>query len=195
MKIMMIVAAIMGLSTQAFAGEVKSIYTKIDLKKCKQTQKPDQQVFEGAWACKGIAGYDVFLSAADAREMVSFGKTDANNCAGLKTFSGFNAAGATVEWRVKTGKPLAAILRWTVSIDPEDSTKKATWLVVSKLDKGASCQMHYVAGSFPKANDDARKAADEKAEAFNCESDKPTFDSTTGAPSIGHESCSAQAKE
>ena len=195
MKALMIVVTIAGLSTQAFASDVKSIYTKIDLKKCKQTQKPDQQVFEGAWACKGIAGYDVFLTAADAREMVSFGKTDANNCAGLKTFSGFNSAGATVEWRVKSGRPLTTILRWTVSIDPEDSTKKATWLVVNKLDKGTSCQMHYVAGSFPTANDAARKAADEKAEAFNCESDKPTFDSNIGAPSINLESCSAQAKE
>ena len=195
MKALIIIAAIASFATQAFASEVKSIYTKIDLKKCRQTQKPDSQVFEGAWACKGIAGYDVFLTAADAREMVSFGKTDANNCAGLKTFGGFNAAGATVEWRVKSGKPLAAILRWTVSIDPEDSTKKATWLVVNKLDKGASCQMHYVAGSFPNANEAARKAGDEKSEAFNCESDKPTFDSNIGAPNINLESCSAQARE
>lgn len=122
MRTLMIVAATAGLFTQAFANDVRSIYTKIDLKKCKQTQKPDGQVFEGSWDCKGIASYDVFLSAADAREMVSFGKTDANNCAGTKTFGGFNSAGATVEWRVKSGKPIAAILRWTVSIDPEDST-------------------------------------------------------------------------
>ena len=195
MKTLMIVAAIAGLAAQAFASDVKSIYTKIDLKKCKQTQQPDQQVFEGAWACKGAAGYNVFLSAADAREMVSFGKTDENNCAGLKTFGGFNSAGATVEWRVKSGKPLTAILRWTVSTDPEDSTKKATWLVVNKLDKSASCQMHYVAGSFPNANDLARKAADEKAATFNCEKDTPTFDSNIGAPNINLESCSAQARE
>lgn len=195
MKALMIVAAIASLATPAFASDVKSIYTKIDLKKCKQTQQPDEQVFEGAWACKGIAGYNVFLTAADARQMVSFGKTDADNCAGLKTFGGFNSAGATVEWRVKSGKPLTAILRWTVSTDPEDSTKQATWLVVNKLEKGASCQMHYVAGSFPNANDAARKAADEKAGAFNCENDSPTFDSTTGPPNINLESCSAEAKD
>ena len=195
MKALLIVAAIAGLATQAFASEVKSVYTKIDLKKCKQTQKPDQQVFEGAWACKGIAGYDVFVAAGDSREMVSFGKTEANNCSGQKTFNGFNASGGIVEWRVKAGKPFAAILRWTVSIDPEDSTKQATWLVVNKLNKGASCHMHYVAGSFPNANDAARKAADEKAATFNCEKDTPTFDSNIGAPSINLEACSAQAKE
>ena len=80
-------------------------------------------------------------------------------------------------------------------MDPEDSTKKATWIVVNKLDKGASCHMHYVAGSFPKANEAARKAADEKVDDFNCESDRPTFDSNIGAPNINLESCSAQAKE
>lgn len=195
MNRLLIVAAIAGLAPTAIAGDVKSVYTKIDLKTCKQTQKPDQQVFEGAWACKAIAGYDVFVSAADAREMVSFGKTDANNCAGTKTFGGFNSAGKTVEWRMKGGKPLATILRWTVSIDPEDSTKHATWLVVSKITPKDSCQMHYVAGSFPHANDAARKAADEKAEAFNCENDKPTFDSNIGPPGISLEACNAQAKE
>ena len=195
MKTLMIVAAIASLATQAFATDVKSIYTKIDLKKCKQTQKPDEQVFEGAWACKGLPGYDVFLTSADSRQMVSLGKTEKNNCSGQKTFSGFNSAGATVEWRMKAGKPIAAILRWTVSIDPDDSNKKVTWLVVNKLDNGTACQMHYVAGSFPKANDAARKAADEKAGAFNCESDKPTFDSNIGAPNINLEACSALTPE
>ena len=195
MKALMIVAAATSLATQAFADDVKSVYTKIDLKKCKQAQKPDQYVFEGEWACKGIAGYDVFLTAADAREMVSFGKTEANNCSSKKTFSGFNSAGGTVEWRVKAGKPFAAILRWTVSTDPDDSTKQATWLVVNKLDKGTACQMHYVAGSFPNANDAARKAADEKAGAFNCEKDTPTFDSDIGAPSINLDACRALTPE
>ena len=195
MKGLAALAAPLFFAAAAQAEPAKSTYTKIDLKKCQQTQKPDKQVFEGSWTCKGVGGYDVFLSAADSREMVSFGKTDANNCAGQKTFGGFNSAGGTVEWRLKKGTPIAAILRWTVSIDPEDSSKHATWLVVNKLDKGASCHMHYVAGSFPGANEAARKAADDKAESFNCETGKPTFDSTIGAPNINLESCSTQAKE
>ncbi len=195
MKALMIVVAVTSIATQAFASDVKSVYTKIDLKKCKQTEKPDQQVFEGAWACKGIPGYNIFLTAADEREMVSFGKTEKNNCSGQKTFGSFNSAGGTVEWRVKAGKPFAAILRWTVSIDTDDPNKKATWIVVNKLDRGTACQMHYVAGSFPTANDAARRAADEKAGAFNCEKDTPTFDSDIGEPNINLESCSAAAKD
>ncbi|MEO9167348.1 MAG: hypothetical protein ABI230_02995, partial [Aestuariivirga sp.] len=87
------------------------------------------------------------------------------------------------------------ILRWTVSTDPDDPNKKATWIVVNKLNKGTACQMHYVAGSFPNANDAARKAADEKAGAFNCEKNTPTFDSNIGAPSINLDVCSALTPE
>ena len=190
-----IFATLCAVVSAASASEFKSVYTKFDLNKCRQTQKPDDQVFEGSWACKGIAGYNVFVSAADARDMVSFGKSDANNCAGLKSFGSFNSAGNQIEWRIKDGKPIAAILRWTVSIDPEDSTKHATWLVVSKLGHGTSCQMHYVAGAFPNANEAARQAADDKAGSFNCETDRPTFDSSLGPPNINLEACSALARE
>lgn len=176
-------------------ADVKSVYSKIDLKKCKQTEKADEYVFGGTWRCKGYGGYDVFVSSADDRESAAFGKTKANNCSGLKTFNGFNSVGNTVEWRVKDGKPYAAILRWTVSIDPEDSTKQASWLVVNKLGPKDACHMHYVAGSFPGANDAARKAADEKSAGFACETGVPTFDSTIGAPGITMESCSGLARE
>jgi hypothetical protein len=195
MKVFCTCLTFLALSASSFAADTVSAYTQINLSKCLQTQKADEQVFEGAWVCKGFGGYDVFVSAADSRDMVSFGKTDANNCAGLKSFGSFNSAGATIEWRIKAGKPFAAILRWTVSIDPEDSSKHASWLVVSKLDHGSSCQMHYVAGSFVNANDAARKAADEKSASFNCDSDKPTFDSTIGPPNIDLDACKDLARE
>ena len=179
----------------AAQAEVKSVYTKIDLKKCKQIEKADEFVFGGSWRCKGLGGYDVFVSSADDRESAAVGKSKANNCSGLKTFNGFNSVGNTVEWRVKNSKPYAAILRWTVSIDPEDSTKQASWLVVNKLEAKDSCHMHYVAGSFPGANDAARKAADEKSADFACETSVPTFDSTIGAPGITMEACSGLARE
>ena len=195
MKRLAVIAALLLLTTAAQAETAKSIYTKIDLKKCGQVKKPDGQVFEGAWRCPGYAGYDVFISAADSREMATFGQTDKNDCAGSKTFNGFNTTGSVIEWRMKGAKPFAAIQRWTVSNDPANSAKHVTWLVVNKLAGGTSCQMHYVAGSFPKANVAARKAADEKAEAFDCEKDKPTYDSAIGPPDINLEACNTPAKK
>ena len=189
------IAALLLLATTVQAEAAKSIYTKIDLKKCQQIKKPDGQIFEGAWRCAGYAGYDVFISAADSREMAAFGQSDKNNCSGTKTFNGFNTTGSTIEWRMMGPKPIAAIQRWTVSIDAADSSKHVTWLVVNKLVGGTSCQIHYVAGSFPKANEAARKAADQKAEGFNCEKDKPTYDSAIGPPGINLEACTAPAKQ
>ena len=182
------------LAAPAFAETISSTYTSVDLKKCKQTQKPDGQVFEGSWNCKGIYGYDVYVEAADAREMVGFGQNGALTCAATKTFNGFNSSGGRIEWRLKDGKPFAAIQRWTVSIDPENAEKHATWLVVNKLDKGFSCHMHYVAGAFPNANAAARKAADARADKFNCEKGNPTFDSNSGPPPITLDDCSGREK-
>ncbi|MBG1233520.1 hypothetical protein [Aestuariivirga litoralis] len=195
MRFFVLALSALAISTTAQADAVKSVYTKIDLKKCRQTEKADEYVFGGTWACKGLGGYDVFVSSADDRESAAFGKVKGNNCAGLKTFNGFNSVGNTVEWRVKNGKPFAAILRWTVSIDPEDSTKQATWLVVSKLEKGEACHMHYVSGSYPNANAQAQKAADDLAVDFKCETDVPTVDSKVGPPGITMESCSGLARE
>src|SRR5665213_3427363 len=77
MKALIIVAAIASLATPVLAGDVKSVFTKIDLKKCKQTEKADNEAFAGAWHCKGYGGYDVFIRSGDDRDSVAFGKSDA----------------------------------------------------------------------------------------------------------------------
>jgi len=193
MKRLVLFAATLAFATAGHA-DVKSVYTKIDLKKCKQTEKADEYVFGGSWRCKGVGGYDVYVSSMDDRESAAFGKRTEKNCSGLKTFNGFNNLGNTVEWRVRDGKPFAAILRWTVSVDPEDSNKTATWLVVNKLENGAACHMHYVAGSYPDANVAAQRAADDLAGEFKCDTDTPTVDSKVGPPGITLDACSKLAE-
>ncbi len=178
-----------GLVTGAASAEIKSVYTKIELKTCKQIEKPDGFVFEGSWRCKGLGNYDVLVSAADSREMVGFGKSIEKNCGSHRTFGGFNSAGGTVEWRLKDGKPFATILRWGVNADTEHPDKQITWLVVSKLEGPNSCPIHYVAGSWPNANEQARKIADEKAQDFVCQTGVPGFDSSVGKPGISLEPC------
>jgi hypothetical protein len=191
MKLALALLCAAGFTCAAQADTVTAKYTSTELKKCHQLLKADGKIFEGAWRCPGIDGNDVFISAADSRDLVGFGTSDARNCSSSRTFGGFNSAGGTVEWRLRGGKPFAAIIRFTVSIDPNDANKLATWLVVHKLDKGGSCPVHYVAGSFPKANEAARLAADTKAEGFDCQKDKPTFDSTIGPPGIDLTPCGA----
>lgn len=180
----------------AAAGDVASSrYVGFDLAKCRQTEKPDGYVFEGAWRCKGLAGYDMFFGGADARSFAGFGKSAANNCAYLKTFNGFNSMLSPVEFRLKGNQPIAAIERWSVVADPEKPEQTITWLVVNKLKNGTSCQMHYVAGSFPDANERAREVADSKVFDFDCETATPGYDSAIGPPDITMEPCAALARE
>jgi hypothetical protein len=176
----------------AVAGNT-SVYTSFALESCTQVEKPDEYVFEGAWVCKGIPGYEIFQSGADARSFAAFGKKEAGrHCAALKTFHAFNTALSPIEWRMKGDTPIAAIERWSLTDADENRT---TWLVVNALRENESCHMHYVAGSYPNANEAARRAADERAERFDCETGIPTFDSEIGPPPINLDACKDLARE
>lgn len=165
-------------ATPALAGN-DSAYTKLDFKNPKtctdltpapvEGEPNDGAIFE----CKGYGDYVVTFTEGDLRSFITFGKESADHCASTQTFGGFNSTGDTIEWRLKNGKPIATILRWTVSYDPEDSNKTREWLVVTKLDADNSCHMGYVEGVYPKANELAQKLADGFAEGFSCKNSRP----------------------
>ena len=182
------------LPVAAQAGEVTSTYLKFDIEKtCKQIEPGDEYVYAGTWKCPGQLGVDILYSSADERDYVGFGKQAAQTCAFKKTFNRFNTALSPVELRLRDGKPIAAIERWRVVTD--DDGNAVTWLVVTALKGGEACPVHYVAGSYPNANEQARSAADDLAPGFNCETDVPAFDSTAGEPNISLEACSELAAE
>jgi hypothetical protein len=112
--------------------------------------------------------------------VVAFGTDGRNHCAFHQTFSGFNSVGNKIEWRLKDGKAIATILRWKVSYDPENSEKTKDWLVVTKLEGRNSCHMGYVEGSFPQANDKARKLADTAEDDYSCAKSTPEFFANAG---------------
>ena len=170
----------------AAAAEITSAYTTFDLDTCDVIEKGDEYVYAGTWACPGEAGIDIVQSYGDDRAYVAFGKNATKHCAFRKTFSPFNTALSPVEWRVRDGKPFAAIERW--SVVSGDNGNSVTWLVVNALRDGDSCHVHYVAGSYPDANTVARIMADD-SENFDCMTDTPTVDSKVGAPPIPLVSC------
>jgi hypothetical protein len=171
----------------AAAGEPSSVYTPFDLAKCTQVAAPDEYVFEGSWICPGYDGVDIFQSGADARSYAAFGKDASKHCSAKKTFNPFNTALSPIEWRLDGGKPFAAIERWSIADD--QGGHAGTWLVVTALRGDESCPVHYVSGSYPDANEQARRAADDLARDFDCENDVPTFDSKIGAPPIALMAC------
>lgn len=155
-------------SSAAYAANT-SVYTKFDIAKCpKLDQGKTDEGESGSWLCKGYRDLKIYFAEGDLRQFMAFGKSPKQHCAAEQTFSGFNSANNTIEWRLKAGKPLAAIQRWTVSYDPEDSAKTKTWLVVTRIESSNSCHMAVVEGAVPNANLKAREIADTLAEKFEC---------------------------
>lgn len=138
-----------------------------------------------AFECTGFGDYVVTFSEGDLRSSVAFGTQSGDHCSARQSFGGFNSVGKTIEWRLKDGKAIATILRWSVSYDPEDSNKQRSWLVVTKLEENDSCHMGYVEGAFPQANAKARWLADTAAQSFSCKTDKPVFFANPGTETAG----------
>ena len=172
----------------ALAGESTSVYTPFDIEKtCLQVEKGDGMTFAGTWTCAGFKGNDIVVSVDDDRSFVGLGPNPKDSCAYAKTFSRFNTALSPVEWRLRNGKPFAAIERWRVVTNDDGNT--VTWLVVTALKGKEACPVHYVAGSYPNANEQARRAADDLAQDFDCAQDTPTVDSKVGTEGITFVTC------
>lgn len=132
--------------------------------------------------CKGAGGYFLFITEDDLRQTVTVGRGAAQAMrepAASQGFGPFNLAHDTVEWRsLPSGKPFAIIQRWTIADNenPDPKTHRPAslpFLIVTRLPPGPVCHVAYVdAGANSKANELARRAADELARAFDCGRDR-----------------------
>ncbi len=180
MQKFMLAAAFAALSLPAAAGEIRSEYTDVDLDKgCSMFDVATDGGDYANLVCNGWRGYPVVLYQADLRESIVYGFGPAGDHK-WESFAPFNATGPKIEWRIEkdeSGKeiPFATIHRWHVS-NPEDSEKGVEVLVVEKvgqIDKQDSCAVGLVmATGNPKANEQARKVADDKARTFACGADE-----------------------
>lgn len=161
------------LPAPARAAEIESVYTKLDLKRCKDVTPEEIKDNGAVLICSGYDGTDVRVAEGDLRIFVSYGPNAATQTAAYETLPQFNTIGETLEWRVKREggkrKPFATILRFRWDSDLiEGST-----LVVTKLGTDDACHMAYVeATDNPQANEQARAIADKEAAAFACKKDK-----------------------
>lgn len=176
----------MALASTAAANE--STYTDLDLDKCKTLASDDMGAI---MLCSGYKDYYVHFAEGDLRQSVFYGPLDKKwQEQGFESFEPFNHVGTRIEWRLDgSGKPFAAILRWFLeNVGPDGvSTETSTGqvLVVSRVaqqDDGLSCVVGYVdALSNPKANEMARKVADEKAKDFACGNHKAEWHGKRGS--------------
>lgn len=159
--------------SQAHAEEIASVYTSLDLKRCKDVTPAEVKEYGTIWRCPGHDGIDVRVAEGDLRIFVSYGPKAETQTAASETLPQFNTIGETLEWRgAKEGgawTPFATILRFSWSVDG----KKGSTLVVTKLGEDDACHVAYVeASGNPNANEQARVIADKDARAFQCKQDK-----------------------
>lgn len=156
----------------AAANPLKSLYTTIDLAKCRQTSKgPDG----GAWLCAGLEGYPVYVAEGDLRTFVSVGRQPHKRKAAQQTLGPFNSLfqgksqRATLEWRFvkRDGKvqPFATIQRYFTKND----SGSGQVLVITKVTPTEDCHAAYIdALANPQAIVLAREFADNEARRFDC---------------------------
>ncbi|MBX3567939.1 MAG: hypothetical protein KF914_07770 [Rhizobiaceae bacterium] len=180
MRGLLIPAALVAFAWPAMAAEIRSEYTDLDLaKSCALVASEG----EGGFArrvCPGWRGYPVVVDYGDARESVFYGFPPATEESQWESFSAFNSTGAKIEWRLQVDGevivPFAAIHRWFVNDDPDEPEARTEVLVIEKVGqpgKGEGCTVGLVVASGnPKANETARRIADEQAQTFACGADE-----------------------
>lgn len=163
-------AATFALSLTVLAAPpITSVYTSLSGCKMVKTGKGQGEDWS-VMACRGFAGYSLQLEYGDARESITVFSPDKKKHQ-LELWhvisGGFSSVGKKAEWRVttKNGKqvPVALIVRFDASENPEDSSKITSYLVVAKITPQKICAVEKIAPSATQ-NEEARRAADASAD-------------------------------
>jgi len=162
MKIIALMCVSFLLAISALAQN-RSVYTSTSDKVCKEVKPAADEGGEYIGICPGAAGYKLRLIEGDLRQTL-FVITPAKKELPLNftsLYMTFSAVGQKVEWRLKKGVPVALIARYNVA-DGEDSEKRTSYLLVSKIGASESCVTDVVQPS-KNQNVEARKLADAAA--------------------------------
>lgn len=153
----------------AAAQSNQSVYTPLGEKQCRTVKSAEagDDGYEGR--CRGVAGYTLLLSEGDLRQNITvITPKGAKHSLDLWDVisGGFSSLGPKAEWRMTTRKgkptPVALIVRYNANEDPEAPTKQNSYLAVSKITATEICVTDKILPG-PKANEDARRAADTAA--------------------------------
>ena len=144
----------------------RSVYTPIGDKQCRTLKSAEAGDDSFEARCRGAAGYSLILSEGDLRQNITVitpkGKEHSLELWNVVS-SGFSSVGPKVEWRLATqnGKvvPVALIIRYNANEDAEAPNKQLSYLAVAKITATEICVTEKIAPG-PKANEDARRAAD-----------------------------------
>lgn len=157
-------AALLSLSGSLSLAQNRSLYTSLEAKQCRtiKTETTGAGDYEGR--CRGVYGYSLLLLEGDLRQnVIVVTPKGARHSLDLwdVVSGGFSYVGPRAEWRIKKS-PVALILRYNASEDPEHPNRKTSYLVVVKITRDEICVTDKISGGA-KANTAARSAADNAA--------------------------------
>jgi hypothetical protein len=162
-----LIFALLGLSASGIEAQIQpSVYTSLSEKECRKLKSASDDYLG---RCRGVGGYSLLMAEGDLRQNVVV-VTPSGTKHSLELWSvvssAFSMLGPKAEWRVtkQNGKtvPAALILRYNANEDPEKPEKKTSYLVVTKITTTEICVTDKLAPG-PKANEEARRLADEAA--------------------------------
>ncbi len=166
MKVLVCLMAILSCAATAAAQPNSSVYTPLGDKDCRKIKSAEagDDGYEGR--CPGTAGYSLLLSEGDLRQNITV-ITPKGSQHSLDLWSvisgGFSSVGPKAEWRLASQKgklaPVALIIRYNASEDPESPNKIMSYLAVAKITLSEICVTDKISPG-PNANEDARRAAD-----------------------------------
>ncbi len=135
------VSLITCLLTLSAAGQNRSVYTSLSEKACRALKLTSDEGGSYLGECPGVGGYKLQLLEGDLRQSINVidpkrRKTELNlwNISG-----GFSSVGPTAEWRINAKVPIALIVRFNVSENPEEPSRTTSYLVVAKITKDSIC--------------------------------------------------------
>ena len=156
--------------TLAQKSKIQSVYTSLNTQKnCKTLESETEGAGWYRGECPGIGGYRLQLTEGDIRQSIDVitpnkKKYELDFIGHVS--SGFSSVGEKAEWRVKTAfkkqTPIALIVRFNVSENPEDSSVNTSYLIVSKITRNQVCITDIVKPG-EKQNEEARQLADASA--------------------------------
>jgi|GEM_PF-6104555 len=175
-KALLLAGLIASLTTNpaASAQDVTSTVSEFSSDTCPQVAKQDGE-FLGGWLCTEGQPMSIYFAEIDLHQMTAFGTGAIHHCASRQTINGFNYADTSIEWRMKGGKPFAALQSWHVWWDADQRAEAKPFIVVTKIEAGNSCRVATVNAALTGAMTLARRIADQRSQSFDCFKDVPAW--------------------
>lgn len=168
MRAALVIAIPLFLSS-ATVAQNQSVYTSLEARQCRTIKVETTGAGDYEGRCRGVGGYSLTLLEGDLRQniIVNTPKGTKHSLELWNVISGgFSYAGSKAEWRVaqKKGKqsPVALIIRYNASENPDNPEKRTSYLAVAKITPTEICITDRISPSA-NANIEARSAADSAA--------------------------------